>query len=705
MGLFDGLRRKKPQANIASQEFNEQLASMVNDEYIRRRAERKPYELQWRLNSEFIQGNQYLDINPVSQTIEDIPQFYWHEEKFCFNQMSTIIETRIARLTRQHPIHKVRPASGDDEDISAAKVSTMLLQSSWNDQEMNSTYSTFVAWLEFCGTAFWKPIWSTKKGRILHSGMMPDGGTQPNLQVVKPPSDNPDQNDPISTPEGMGHLFLQDQPVVEIREGDIDTAVVPPHEIFPDSSYRSGIKQCRSMIHARAYHIDEIEEMWGYRAEAENVDVMTLQLAQGSVGSGIGYSGGNYRGSISKVRQHAVVKEYYEYPTTRYPKGRFIVVVNAKTVHAGPMPYMIGQHGEVEMPFIRAVCIDIPGRFWGSTVTERCIPIQRRYNALRNRKGEYLNLVSVGQWYEPDGSIDEDTELNNAPGNRIRYRSINGSKPEPVQFPSLPASFENEEHTLLAEFTAISGVSELSRFSEAPSGVRSGVALGVANEQDSTRLSSTANNIGNSVVLLGKYWLRLYRQFVQEPRILRSVGPNREVEVKEWMTSDLQSDDVILENGTALAETPSQRKQLVFDLLNAGLFIRPELSNMSEEGRRKVFEMLEYGHWETGAEDMYWLQRNRARKESKQMIEGEPVIIRDFDDHAIHIEMHNRQRMQAEYDELLKTPYGPLIEQIMLFHIGEHRQALLQQQLEMMAMQTASAGEANQSPTPSNEPN
>jgi hypothetical protein len=154
--------------------------------------------------------------------------------------------------------------------------------------------------------------------------------------------------------------------------------------------------------------------------------------------------------------------------------------------------------------------------------------------------------------------------------------------------------------------------------------------------------------------------------------MLRYVGGNREVDVREWNMSDLRSDDVFIENSAALAESPSQRRQMVFDLLNAGLFNRMDVSQLSEEGRQKVFQLLEFGHWETGAEDDRYLQRSRARNENRDMMQITPVQVMDFDDHMLHIEQHNRMRMQSEYEELLRTPHGPMVNELMMAHIAEH---------------------------------
>lgn len=677
--MFGNKSSSPEQEKSPEMQYNSEIATEINNEFKRRQQERKPWELQERLNIEFLNGNQYLDIDASSMTIRDIPKMYDHQEREVFNQIATIYETRNARLIRQKPIMKVRPASKDDADISAAKVSSSLMVSSWHDQGMDDAYGLMIPWMELSGTVFLKPIWNTKKGRVIGKRLVPDYSSK---------ETKPLENE-IRTEEQDQQLG-KDMMLEIIREGDCDTCVVPANEIYPDSPWRNGVNQCRSIIHARAYHIDEIEEMWEVRVESENVDIITLQQTPGGSG-GLGYTSSGFRGGVSSVKDHAILKEYYERPCRRYPEGRFIVVAGDTTLHVGPMPYMIGDHEMPEIPLIRFCSIDRPGCFWGKSIIERCIPVQRRYNALRNRVAEYLNMVAIGQWYDPEGCLDDDSELNNAPNNIIHYRPINGMKPEPVQFPNLPPQFQTELQTLLAEFTSISGVSELSRFSEAPSGVKSGVALGIANDQDDTRLATTAGHIANGVILLGKYWLRLYRQFVQESRILRSVGISHDVEVAEWYVSQLRSDDVIIENSSALAESPSQRRQMVFDLLGTGIFNRPETNPFTEEGKQKIFQLLEFGHWETAGEDMEVLQKQRAKRENAQIIGGElqeVPMIQDFDDDNIHIDQHNRMRMSAEWEAALLTPIGPMLNMIMLKHQEQHlvrfKQAQMQQQMQML---------------------
>lgn len=665
--------------------FDDELAEFVQREYEHRKSERLPFELQWRLNTEFLNGNQYLDIDPTSVSIQEIPKMYWYQEREVFNQMATIYETRVAQLSRTIPMLKVRPASQEDSDISAARVSSSLLQSTWYDGDLDVIWDDLCAWAELTGTAFIKNTWNKDKGRTVMT-----------MRVPKEQQGNKESN---GDSEQSSQLLEGDYEEIELKEGDMEVCIVSPYEFFPDNNYAASLQSCHSIIHAKAYDVKDIEEIWGVKVEPEKVDVMTLQQMQAGLG-GVGYSVGGYRGKSMQLKNHAVVKEYYERPTRKYPNGRFIVVANHKVLSLSELPYKVGDDEKRDFPFVLARSIKKPGQFWGGSVLERIIPIQRRYNALRNRKAEYLNLVAIGQWYEPEGALDEDVELDNSPGNIIRYRPGSG-KPEPVSFPNLPASFENEIQTLLNEFTAISGVSELSRYSQAPSGVKSGVALSIANEQDNTRISNTAANLAQCIKLMGKQWLRLYRQFVQEPRVLRTVGRDKDVEVSDWTVSHLKSDDVIIENSSALAETPAQRRQMVFDMLAAGLFNKAEVSPISDSAKEKILEMLEYGNWEGSMMEIQRLQEQKAKRENMRFKQAQPAMLNDYDDDALHIEMHNRLRMSAEYEDLLNSPQGLEIEQMINEHIAMHEQRIMMRQVQQLQQQMA----MQQSQTNNNKPN
>jgi hypothetical protein len=511
-------------------------------------------------------------------------------------------------------------------------VGTQLLKNTYNDLEIQNKLGEICYWMEATGSAFFKDIWDPAQGEVIAQ---------------------------IDTGQG----------VEEIREGDLDALVCPAQEILPDSCYKQDVKQCRSIIHAKTYDVDEIEEIFGVRVDPEETTAMQLQKSMMGIG-GLGYGQGGFYFITSRLKNHAIVKEYWERPSKKFPKGRLIIVCSNKRLYYGDLPYPVGKDYKLDLPFRKVDCITRGGVFFGKTVIERLIPVQRRYNALKNRKAEYLNRAAIGQWTVMKDSVDLDVfELDSGSPGAIHEYERGASKPEPVQYPALPSTFETEENSLLQEFNRLSGVSELSKLSTAPAGVKSGVALSIALDQDDTRLSSTAGNIAQFLVENGKVWLRMCKKFVQGVRTLRSIGRNNVVELMDWTAADIRSDDVVIEEVSALVESPAQRRAMVFDLLESGLFLDPDTGHVSKETRAKILEIIEMGNWET-ADDDDELHISKAERENRKMQDGIAAVPVDYDDHVLHINRHNKFRLTTDYEELLAQ--NPLIDQMFQAHIEMH---------------------------------
>lgn len=638
---------------------NEELVAFVEKEFKRREEERRPIELQWRLNVAFIEGNQYVDINTAAMALDEIPPMYPWQEREVFNHVAPIVETRIAKLSRMRPILKVRPGSGEQQDIRASKIGSQLISNVYNDNGIRDLQCEAYPWAEACGSVLFKNIWNQNKGSIVATVINAETGEQE-----------------------------------EVREGDIDTVLVPGQEIYPDSIYHQDVKQCKSIIHAKAYHVDDIEEIWGVRVKPEKTVVMELQRTMTSIG-GLGYGSGQYHFGTAELADHALVKEYWERPTKKYPKGRLIIIASKSLLYGGPLAFPVDIDGRLGLPFVKVDCITRAGCFFGKTIVERCIPVQRRYNALRNRKAEHLNRVAIGQWTVEDGAVDLDIFEENAgfPGAIHTYQR-GFRPPDPVVQPPLPNDFNTELNDLLTEFSMLSGVSEMSRMSQAPPGVKSGVALSIALEQDDTRLSSTAQNIEMFLIENGKQWLRLYKAFSQGMRIIRRINKENIVELLDWQASDLRSDDVILDTFSALAESPAQRRQMVFDLLNTALFLDPDTGKISKEMRKKIFEMIEFGNWES-ADDMDESHISKAERENRVMKGGGEIPqAATYDDHLIHINRHNQFRLTVEYEELMAQ--NPMIDMIYQAHVDQHLMTLMQSMPSLQPMAPAGPGEPKQ---------
>ena len=581
--------------DIEKQIKDEEIVAEVLQDYAERKREKTNYELAFRLNMNFVAGNQNCYISSNGEILQADKNFAF-EKKEVFNHCAPIIETRLAKLARVRPTMSVRPASSAEADVAVAKLSKDILQSFAVEHNLSDLIAEATLWSEVCGTSFYKLVWNADAGQTIGK--------------------NKDASFAL---------------------GDVEICVCSPFEIFPDSAGSKDFASCESLLHVKAYPASVVKEVYGVEVCGEELDVFSLSnFSNNSFASGTS--------NITKCnkqtkKDQVLVIEKYEKPNATNPNGRLIIVAGDKLVHDGELPYAVGENGERDFPFVRQSCCVVAGCFWGTSVVERCIPIQRAYNAIKNRKHEFIGRLSSGVLAVEDGSVDTDNleEEGLAPGKILVYRA-GSSAPNFLDMGNIPADFSREEDRLLNEFITVSGVSELMRGSNVPSGVSSGTALNLLIEQDDTRLSVTADNIRFAIKELSKMVLRLYRQFASIERLSKTTDDDGEIEMFYWKGSDISSDDVVLDTANEMTETPAQRRNTLMELFNKGLLF-DENGKLTNRMRAKILDLMGYGNWDN-ALDLINLQCKRANKENLKIIELEPPEV--FDDHALHIEEHTK---------------------------------------------------------------
>ena len=600
---------QRRQPSFDNSQFADDIVKDVKKDFAERQRMRRPYELSWQLNMNFNMGNQYCGISPRG-SIDQEDKYYFWQEKQVFNHISTIVDTRISRLDRVRPQPTVRPFSNSEADVNAAKLSTKILHSATEKLRLGEVISSATAWSEVCGTAFYKLSWNFDKG-------------------------------------------------------EADLSVCSPFEIYPDSNVTETLDECTSLIHAKVYSATDVKDIWGTDIVGETVKVFAIDGAQ-SVG-GLGYNS-VVPGIVQEAKNDQVlVIERYTKPNGKYPKGRLEIVAGDKLLYVGDLPYRLGENNEFVYPFVRQISLKQPGCFWGTSMVERVIPIQRAYNAVKNRKHEFLNRLSMGVLTVEDGSVDTDNleEEGLSPGKILVYRQ--GSvKPSLMDSGNVPSDFTYEEEQLLKEFITVSGVSEFARNSTTPNQVTSGVALQLIAEQDDIRLASSVDSIKTCIKRIAQFILRMYKQFVDGQKLMRYSDGQNTAEVFYFTGSEIASDDVVFETENELGDSLATRRSMLFDLLNAGV-LSDSNGNLSPSAKSKVLSMMGFGNWEA-AQDTAQLHISRAARENVDIDHAEVLSV---DDHAIHIEEHTRHIISSDIDNTNRTLRDKLLK-----HIEQHKSYL-----------------------------
>ena len=562
----------------AQEEAKKKLAQEVTQDYLARREARRSLENGWTLCGKFVSGNQYFDVMPSGEVEEEEKRYFWQSRR-VFNRIAPMVDARMAKLVKAIPRLKVRAFSSSDEDEMAAKLSTGILQSVKEKLNLHAQIEKGTRWAEVCGSVFYKVVWDENAGRQV--GVAADG-----------------------TP---------------VFEGEVSVSVTPPFEIFPSTLAAEEMAETDSLIHAKVVPARYVFEKFGVAIAGERLPVSGVFGGQEQITDGVVYI------------------ERYTLPSQKYPAGRLEIVAGGELLYEGELPYVNGEGGARTYPFVKQDCLSAPGGFFGTSVVERLIPLQRAYNAVRNRKHEFLNRATFGVLTVEDGSLDTEELADEglAPGRVLVYRQ-GGTPPTFLEGGQLPQEFEKEEGLLEREFSVLSGVSDYTQKSYMAS-VTSATGLQILLAQDNSKLQNTIAAVEGATKEIGRQVLRLYKQFAGTARLTTLAGENDGAQIYYFNASDLRASDVVFES-EALVSVEEKRETLL-RLYEAGI-LQGEDGKVSLAHKNSILECFGLETLDT-TRDVSALHIQKATQENV-LFEKEEVTVDEFDDHDLHAAEHTR---------------------------------------------------------------
>ena len=595
----------KNEFGISQEEIKErkdkQRASEIEQEFAIRREERRRVENSWVLNMNFFNGNQYCDVSPFGGVVDEDKQFYWQSRR-VFNHIAPTVEARIAKLEKMRPALSVRACSDEEGDVKAAKLASGVLAYATDRIGFLELQRKATIWAEVCGSVFYKVTWD----------------------------------------ENGGRKIALDENGKAIYEGEVQVEVLPPFEIFPDSLTAESFDEIKSVMHARVVGADDIYEKFGVEVKGE-------EIAQASFGGYSEPSAGKLPmqalgfSTPAPVKNAVILIERYQKPCAEFPDGKLEIVAGGKLLYSGELPFYNFERDGRLFPFVKQDCLHLPAAFFGGSIVDRLVPVQRAYNAVRNRKHEFLNRLSMGVLTVEDGSVDTDelTEEGLLPGKVLVYRQ-GGEAPKMLDCGSVPAEFAEEEKWLEREFALISGVSDLSE-SSTPAGVTSATGLQLLLSQDESRLSPTLSAMEQATKQVGEQILSLYKQFAGEARLMNLTGENKKTQTYYFSACEL-SGDIRVEADDSV--TPEEKRAVLLNLYQAGLLTDDD-GKISRENKARILDAFGFGSF-GNERDISALHIAKAGEENVALMQAQ-VEVDEFDHHDLHITEHTRFLLSAEF--------------------------------------------------------
>jgi hypothetical protein len=629
-------------------DFENKVIEWTKSAHSRCRAMRQQIERQWYINLAFYIGKQNVAVLPVAQggssaagTRLYTPNAPYYRSRPVINRIRPIIRTELAKLTAQKPTATIVPATGEDRDLSAAQAGEQIWNSVYRTKKIKGIFSQTMLWTLTTGNGFMKTYWDPNK---------------------KDKDGNP--GDFCYETVTPFHLFVPDMLCQDLEDQPYIIQIQTKSPEWVRSNF-PGLKFEPNVMEANDIIADSFLNLVG---------------------------AGDFRKNAVLCYEVWIKPNQVEF----LPKGGMLQIIGENVVQmVEGNPYLHQQY-----PFVKFEHIPT-GRFYADSVITDLLPVQREYNRTRGQMIEAKNRMSHPQLMAAEGSVDA-SKINTEPGQVILYK-LGFPPPQPLPLQNLPAYVVQEVERLLLDFEDISGQHQVSK-GQVPPGVTAATAISFLQEQDESMLSTTFGSIEDGFEKIGYQTLCYVKQYWDEPRTVKVVGRDGQFNVLSFIGSDLRENtDIRVEAGSALPTSKSAKQALLMDLMSQG-FIPPEkgLELMDVGGVQRLYEEIQIDSSQATRENMkmssvtdknmnMYLQTfqgvdpatgeamlvdpNSGQPLTDEM--GQPtappliVPVNSFDNHQIHIAVHNNYRKGQEYEQLEQR-----IKDLFEEHVNQHMMAL-----------------------------
>ena len=590
------------------------LVADLENRYDKAVAMRRPYEGQWYLNAAFIRGQQWVEWDDHRRvlSVEAAPQ---RRIRRTFNLILPKVRARQAKFQKNRPRPEVKPATTDIKDILDARMTTKVLDFNWRHLGLEEAYVSALGWAMRTGHGYWWFRWDEDlTGRVK------------------------------LTDEQSGEVQVQEGVL-----GDVSVEISSPFEMVVADPTIERVGRQPWIMRARMRPLEWIKRYKdGKFVQPDGPDDSSMgydrQIGQLSPTNQLGVGVTASPQSNDEDPKSGLVKEFFEAPCTKYPKGRQVVFSNGVLLKkVDELPYGMWDMRFNPYPVVDFIDLDVPGQYWGPTVVEQLIGPNRQYNRIRSRLEEHLRLLMGGKLLVARQHNVPKTAWTSGIGELIEYQAHPNIPPPQIWTP--PPVVSDTWRVLERLTEEIDTISQIypeaeGRVGQSTSGFQTNLL------QEATDAVHAPDIRRHERAIEEAAWKirRLMKLMYTVPRLVSITSNDDQTEAFEFSQGDIDDHaDIIVQVGSGLPDLKGAKIQMALELRNSGIFGDPA----DPEVNRKVLSMLDMGDLGT----IYASARRdeeRARLENIEFEEGRVADTPLFcDNHDIHSRTHT---------DLLKSP-------------------------------------------------
>jgi hypothetical protein len=550
------------------------------------------------------------------------------------NRLLPARRTVMAKLHRRPLVFEVIPTTADDQAMTAARMAESILSDVAREQGWEEVRAQSSLSAWLGGTAILSIEWDASAGQPL--GMLEDGN-----------------------PFGTGEVVVRSSPISQVA--------FPPGTT--DAVRATWWVKATVMPTAEAkdrYHLQS-EPAADSRANADRIKPVSDSV----------------RGSEA-VEKSCTVLSYFERPMAG--RAGTVATVIGHEIVSGPHEWPFPWQDRLNVAIVREAPIE--DHWAGETVVSAAVQPQMLLNLMVSALAEHSKLAGNARLVISEHALELIETLSDIPGEVIPFDpQMDGVKPEWISPPQLPQWMTEQVTLLQREIDDILGHQEISRGST-PANIQSGLGLSILSEQADTPLTAMAIAAGRAWGDIASMALKLYEANVQEPRNARVDTPGMRSERISWTGTDLAGQTTV----TVPAEAVTPRSRAAQQAMSVRLW---ELGIVKDP--KVVAQMGDFPDQSAFLEAIE-PDVAKAERENHDLSLNEVREPATFDNHAKHIECHNRFRKTSRYEQL-QPDVRTLIDNHILAHEKLARDELAMQSMTPPPLdQTAHADQPPGSP-------
>lgn len=592
---------------------------------------RTALEQSWFINHINYLGYQWTIVDPDTGALQELP----NEVRFRANILQSRVAARVAKVTSLPPDWDVDSDTDSTSVQQARRVAEKFLEYVWDKENMQIKTRELGFYISIYGTGLVGITWDSAYGKKLDPDEV--------LGSVDMEQDIPELVDAFGGDTKTMIEWLEGKK--EIRSGDLKVQILNPFDVHVDPAAHDE-ESANWILIKRLMHVSDVKDVYDKDVTPEalgdgsgpNYKYRLWQLASPNVVGG--------STSSMSLEDSVEVKEFWERPSSKHPRGRLFIYASGTVLRDGDNPF----HGlTAEIPIARARDLPRLAGFWGVSTTESAIPLQRNYNKARSDVIQAEHDQASPKIFVPRGCGIKQGAMDRSSNELVDYTALAIGSGQPLRPWRMEGASVSSLHTVSietsnAEMDEVYGLSDISK-GEAPKGVSAGVALDILLKESDIRLGGITSEMNAAYARIGKMVLDVAKRFMEDGTTFTEIaGENATPEVMSFMKEDLSAKNVRVRMGSLVERRRMRRQQTGIELLQYGgaeMFQAPE-------AKKALFTAAGFGDALPSPEDAY---KKRARKIVAQIKEGIEPEIHPWHNHNVVIETLAEWMNEPEFDE------------------------------------------------------